>query len=205
MLRRRDLRDLQDQLTLRGLSSLGRARGPCTGNLDAMIAALGPHVGEPTRLPSARTFYRGERLLARNSIELFGRRESRRRAIMVTLGTDAAEEPDLVLASSAVAWTSPESMARMTPPDVWGRMAAKLRRAGRACRRDLRILFDLAGPSCRTAEVVLIDRARLLGAQVEDVVELGDHRGRGRDPEFHVAALPASASFWRASSSVPTM
>jgi pyruvate kinase len=109
MLRRRDLRDLQDQLTLRGLSSLGRARGPCTGNLDAVIAALGPHVGEPTRLPSARTFYRGERLLARNSIELFGRHESRRRAIMVTLGTDAAEEPDLVLASSAVAWTSPES------------------------------------------------------------------------------------------------
>ncbi len=97
MLRRRDLRDLQDQLTLRGLSSLGRLEARVLPNLNAVIAALGPHVGEPARFPSARAFYRGERLLARNSIELLGRREPRRRAIMVTLGTEAAEEPDLVL------------------------------------------------------------------------------------------------------------
>ena len=47
--------------------------------------------------------------------------------------------------------------------------------------------------------------ARVLGAQMEHVVELDDDRSRRGDLELHAAASPASASFWRASSSVPTM
>ena len=130
-------------------------------NLDAVIAALCPHVGESARFPSARAFYRGERLLARNSVELLGRREPQRRAIMVTLGTEAAEEPDLVLDLVRRGMDVARINGAHDSPDVWGRMVANLRRAGRTCRRDLRILFDLAGPSCRTDEVALLDRARL--------------------------------------------
>jgi pyruvate kinase len=53
-LRRRDLRDLQDELTLLGLSSLGRLEARVLANLDAVIAALAPHAGDLAPFPSAR-------------------------------------------------------------------------------------------------------------------------------------------------------
>ena len=153
-LRRRDLRDLQDELTLLGLSSLGRLEARVLANLDAVIAALAPHAGDQAPFPSARAFYRGERLLERNSAELFGRRERRRRAIMVTFGTEAAEDPDLVIDLARRGMDVARINGAHDTPDLWMRMVANVRRAGRACGRDLRILFDLAGPSCRTGEVV---------------------------------------------------
>jgi pyruvate kinase len=88
-------------------------------DLDAVIAALCPHVGEPARFPSARAFYRGERLLARNSVELLGRREPQRRAIMVTLGTAAAEEPDLVLDLVRRGMDVARINGAHDSPDVW--------------------------------------------------------------------------------------
>ena len=160
-LRRRDLRDLQDELTLLGLSSLGRLEARVLANLDAVIAALAPHGGEHEAFPSARVFYRGERLLERNSRELFGRREPRRRAIMVTLGTEAAEDPDLLLDLARRGMDVARINGAHDTPDLWARMVANLRHAGQQCRRDVRILFDLAGPSCRTGEVGLADHRRL--------------------------------------------
>jgi pyruvate kinase len=161
-LRRRDLRDLQDQLTLLGLSSLGRLEARVLANLDAVIAALGPHAGAPAAFPGARAFYRGERLLERNSAELFGRRASRRRAIMVTLGTEAAEAPELVLDLVRRGMDVARINGAHDTPELWARMVANLRRAGEDCGREVRILLDLAGPSCRTGEVAPEGRARLL-------------------------------------------
>ncbi len=81
-------------------------------------------------------------------------------------------------------------MARDAPA-VWGRMVANLRRADRACRRDLRILFDLAGPSCRTDEVALIDRARL---QPGDRLLLtrGAPKADGRFPALAFCTVPGA-------------
>ena len=140
-LRRRDLRDLQDELTLLGLSSLGRLEARVLANLDAVIATLAPHAGDQAPFPSARAFYRGERLLERNSAELFGRREPRRRAIMVTFGTEAAEDPDLVIDLARRGMDVARINGAHDTPDLWMRMVANVRRAGRACGRDLRILF----------------------------------------------------------------
>jgi pyruvate kinase len=160
-LRRRDLRDLQDELTLLGLSSLGRLEARVLANLDAVIAALAPHAGERAPFPSARAFYRGERLLDRNSAELFGRSAPPRQAIMVTLGTDAAEDPDVVLDLTRRGMGVARINGAHDAPDCWAAMVANLRRAGQHCRRDLRILFDLAGPSCRTADVMQRHHRRL--------------------------------------------
>lgn len=160
-LRRRDLRDMQDELTLLGLSSLGRLEARVLPNLDAVIAALAPHAGERAPFPSARAFYRGERLLARNSCELFARPEPRRRAVMVTLGAKMAEDPDLARDLVRRGMDVARINGAHDGPELWARMVVNLRRAGRLCGRDLRILFDLAGPSCRTDEVVLAERGRL--------------------------------------------
>jgi pyruvate kinase len=160
-LRRRDLRDLQDELTLLGLSSLGRLEARVLANLDAVIAALGPHADDKAPFPSARAFYRGERLLGRNSAELFGRREPRRRAIMVTFGAEAADDADLVIDHARRGMDVARINGAHDTPDLWARMVANVRRAGQVCGRALRILFDLAGPSCRTSAVALADRRRL--------------------------------------------
>jgi pyruvate kinase len=160
-LRRHDLRDLQDELTLLGLSSLGRLEARVLANLDAVIAALAPHAGQRAAFPSARAFYRGERLLERNSAELFGRRASHRRAIMVTFGTEMGEQPDLVIDLARRGMDVARINGAHDTPDLWARMVANVRHAGQVCGRDLRILFDLAGPSCRTGEVASGDRRRL--------------------------------------------
>ena len=126
-----------------------------------MIAALAPHAGERAPFPSPRAFYRGERLLERNSVELFGRRERRRRAIMVTFGTEAADDPDLVLDLARRGMDVAHINGAHDTPDLWTRMVANVRHAGQVCGRDVRILFDLAGPSCRTGDVPLADHRRL--------------------------------------------
>jgi pyruvate kinase len=57
-LRRRDLRDVQDELTLLGLSSLGRLEARVLPNLDAVIAALAPRRGTDAVPPRARLLSR---------------------------------------------------------------------------------------------------------------------------------------------------
>jgi pyruvate kinase len=128
-------------------------------NLDAVIAALAPHADERAPYPSARAFYRGQRLLERNSTELFGRSRLRR-AIMVTLGTEA-QDADYVRNLARHGMDVARINGAHDAPDVWARLVANVRRAGQTERRDLRILFDLAGPSCRTGEVAPAGRGRL--------------------------------------------
>ena len=48
VLRRRDVRDLQERLTIRGLSSLGRAEPDVLGAVDAVLHVLIRLVGKPT-------------------------------------------------------------------------------------------------------------------------------------------------------------
>jgi len=95
-----DLRVLQRRLMALGLSSLGRAEGRVQATLAAVDAALtlmadGP--GRAARMPSERQFFRGERQLAANAVGLFGPApKGRAGRIMVTLGADAAADPDFV-------------------------------------------------------------------------------------------------------------
>ena len=75
-LRCRDLRHLQKALLPLGLSSLGRSEARAIPNLDAVIASLGRICNKPkTELvdyPSDRTFFRGDKLLARNTNIVLG-------------------------------------------------------------------------------------------------------------------------------------
>ncbi len=94
-LRRHDLRPLQRRLMLMGLSSLGRSESRVLATLDTVSATLAAMTAVPVssrpRRPSERQFFRGERLLAANSREVFGpAREGHAGRILVTLGTDAA-------------------------------------------------------------------------------------------------------------------
>ena len=168
-LRERDLRDLQTALMPWGLSSLGRLESRVLGNLDAVIATLGQVAGaDPATLPgrpSLDDFFAGERLLERNTTEIFGRPHHHRQVrIMVTLprhaATDYALIHDLVDAGAdCFRINCAHDSLR-----VWEAMIQNVRRAASEAGRPTRVLMDLGGQKVRTEEVLVPEDGRRLRA-----------------------------------------
>lgn len=167
-MRRHDLRPLQRRLMALGLSSLGRAEGRVLASLDAVLVALASLAGEVPpggpKAPSARHFFRGEGRLAANADALFGPRQSPRPGrIMVTLATEAADDPTLLGRVVEAGADVVRINCAHDDPATWARMIAQARNAGQRSKRNVRILMDLAGPKVRTANVTTpSDRNRLL-------------------------------------------
>lgn len=154
-LRRRDLRPLQVELMGLGLSSLGRLEGRVLANLDAVAAALDHLRGAPgaTLVPRER-FWQGQQTLGRNTDTVFGRRAAPRRVrIIVTLPSEAADDPAMTQGLLAAGADVCRINCAHDDPDAWARMAANVRAAAATTGRDVRILMDLAGPKVRTGMV----------------------------------------------------
>ena len=159
-LRQADLRPLQRRLMALGLSSLGRAEGRVLAALDAVLAAVQSAEGHaPTAAPpSERQFFRGERRLAKNADEAFGPPpKGRSGRIMVTLATDAADDPavirDLVKRGADLVRIN----CAHDGPAAWARMIAN----ARAASPRLRVLMDIAGPKVRTGKVHAGEKERV--------------------------------------------
>ncbi len=171
--RRRDLRPLQRRLMVLGVSSLGILEGRALALLDAAIVALAALAGAPApRPPTERQFFRGETRLAANAAECFGPpRRGRIGRIMVTLATDAADDPAIVRSlAEAGADTFRINCAHDSKAE-WTRMVANIRAAEQATGRRLPLLMDISGPKVRTGRVATPpDRDRLL---IGDTVLLG--------------------------------
>ena len=91
-LRRRDVRPLQLELMVRGLSSLGRAESRVMPALDAVAGALGVLAGRTASAaePEA-TFFAGEERLAARTTELLGVAAAHRPVrILVTVPSEAS-------------------------------------------------------------------------------------------------------------------
>jgi pyruvate kinase len=156
VLRRRDLRPLQDELTLLGLSSLGRLEGRVLANLDAVIAALAAITGDARRepFPSPAEMFHGRDLTRVNAELALGPcRETRRVRLMVTLPAEVGDSPRLAEELLAGGADLVRINCAHDGPAQWQAMIDNVRRAAREARRDVRVLMDLAGPKCRTGEV----------------------------------------------------
>jgi pyruvate kinase len=153
-LRQQDLRGMQRRLRVFGLSTLGRSEGHVMATLDAVIATLSGLSGrQPARTPSDRPFLRGERRLARNTDALFGPpRTGRAGRIMVTLGTEAADDPQVIAGLAAAGADVLRINCGHGDAAEWARMIANARAAVHV--RPLRILMDIAGPKVRTGAVI---------------------------------------------------
>ncbi len=152
-LRQTDLRAMQRQLMVLGLSTLGRAEGHVLATLDAVIWALSCICGQPkARAPSERQFLRGAERLRLNTDDLFGPPSAGRAGrIMVTLGTEAADDPAYVAHLAATGADVMRINCGHGDPAVWQRMIANIRAAANV--RPMRILMDIAGPKVRTLAV----------------------------------------------------
>ena len=96
-----DLRPLQTALMCRGLSSLGRSESRVVPTLDAIIASLAVMLrvdtAEVPPYPSEETFFYGAQTIAREADAILGPGQHERDTrIMVTLPTEAAEDPSLI-------------------------------------------------------------------------------------------------------------
>jgi pyruvate kinase len=162
-LRRHDLRTLQLELAARGLSSLGRCESRVLENLDAIIATLGATQGLSYPAPGYERFYAGDEKLGENAEVLFGKAPAHRRVrIMVTLPSEAAEQPELVRGLLERGMNLARINCAHDDPAVWQRMLAHLRQAEAATGRSCRVLMDLGGPKIRTGAVLTPpDRARV--------------------------------------------
>lgn len=154
VLRKYDLRKLQEKLADLGLSSLGRAESHVLYNLNTVLARLRPLNGHrpPTAigLPAIDPD-RGRRLLSRNASRLFGRNPpGRDTRIMVTMPTEAAHDRRLVreLLRSGMDCAR-INCAHDTERD-WTRMIRNIRDASRELGHRCRIEMDLGGPRLRT-------------------------------------------------------
>ena len=159
ILRRHDLRQIQRALMPLGLSSLGRCEGRVMANLDAAIASLGTICQvDPESLPkrpSARAFFRGERLLDRQTRELLGECSSERRVrIMVTLPSDAAENYEFFVKILQRGVNCVRINCAHDSPKEWEAMVDNLRWAESETGKSCKLLMDLGGIQPRTADVI---------------------------------------------------
>ncbi|MBZ0285851.1 MAG: hypothetical protein K8L97_34310 [Anaerolineae bacterium] len=161
-LRRRDLRPLQTALMPWGLSSLGRVEARVMPNLDAVIATLATLYGEDMPHPRLSLFHRGERLLHRHTQSVFGHEPPNRKGrIMVTMPSEAAENPDFVRDLVARGMDCIRINCAHDTPDAWEAMIKHLRRAEAETGRKCKVAMDLGGPKIRTQAVLKPKKRRL--------------------------------------------
>jgi pyruvate kinase len=155
--RRDDLRPLQRRLMVLGLSSLGRSEGHVLATLDAVTIALealaGTEMGR-THSPSPFQFFRGERILKRNTDALLGVQAAGRARILVTLDTQASDDPEFLLQLGRHGTDAVRINCAHDSPEEWARMIANVRKAELAIGRKMRILMDIAGPKVRLGAVI---------------------------------------------------
>lgn len=170
-LRRRDLRNLQSDLMPWGLSSLGRLESRVRPTLDAVSSTLRCLAGTTPHpehgIASGRQFFRGERLLRRNSRELFGPTVGTRQVhILATLSKVAAEDREFVSGIIARGVTAVRINCAHDTPAEWERMIANVRAAEHALGRSVRVLMDLAGPKIRIGQIVDFGERAVAGQMV---------------------------------------
>lgn len=193
-LRHHDLRPLQRRLMWHGLSSLGRLESRVLPTLDAVLAALAAMTGRarPYPAPSEAEFFAGEARLAAATDALFGPPPAHRRdRIMVTLPSEAADDPGLVADLARRGMDIARINCAHDDRAAWQAMAANVRAASAAMGKKLSVLMDIAGPKIRTEAVsVPDDKPRLQPGDLFRLVASGAPRADALAPFAATVSLP---------------
>jgi pyruvate kinase len=156
-LRQHDIRLLQEELALLGLSSLGRSESHVMSTIDAVLNALHHLVGRPLELPKQAEhtgFNEGKALLTKHTDELLGPVPDHRGVrIMVTMSSEAADDYALVRDLVSHGMNCMRINCAHDTPEIWARTIEHLKRARHELGLHCRILMDLAGPKLRTGAV----------------------------------------------------
>ncbi len=157
-LRRHELRPLQKRLSALGLSSLGRTEAHVLASADRVLETLHHLAGIPfaprSAAPPVNGFEEGRALLDQHTEALLGPPpENRVTRIMVTMPTEAADDPSLIAQLLANGMDCMRINCAHDDAKKWWRMIQHLRKAEKALGRKCRIMMDLAGPKLRTGPI----------------------------------------------------
>ena len=157
-LRRHDIRDLQEQLSALGLSSLGRMETHVMSGMRAVMKMLSSLEGGNTGLlPDDGPVCDGEEgrlLLERNTKQLLGDEpEGRKVRIMVTMPPDAATDYGLVRDLLHNGMNCMRINCAHDSEEAWSGMIRNLRQAEQETGKSCKIEMDLAGPKLRTGPI----------------------------------------------------
>jgi pyruvate kinase len=156
--RHHDIRELQVHLGRLGLSSLGTLEAHVLASLRSVAQALALLTGQATALEGVTQpsvdFDLGRTLLEKHSAEILGEpSEASQVRIMVTLPSEAADDPTLVHQLVAQGMDIARINCAHDGPVAWSQMLKHLRQAEADLGRRCRISFDLAGPKLRTGAI----------------------------------------------------
>ncbi len=156
-LRRRDLRQIQSQLAMLGLSSLGRSEAHVLENIDVVLKTLFK-LADRNWTDSAKNqsidLAKGRRLLKEHTELLLGpTRKERAVRIMVTMPSQAADDYNLVKGLFENGMDCVRINCAHDGHVAWSKMIANVKKASEETGRQYRILMDLAGPKIRTGSV----------------------------------------------------
>jgi len=155
-LRHLDLRELQAQLALLGLSSLGRAEKNVMASISTVQKALRKiSAGQDyDLLEEHRSLERSKRRLDAHIRQSLGHRtDSRNVRIMVTMPAEAADDYELVRAMLMAGMDLARINCAHDGEASWLRVVQNIRHAEAETGRNCRIVMDLAGAKLRTGEL----------------------------------------------------
>lgn len=176
-LRSRDLSALQGRLAAFGLSSLGRSEDHVMTSLDGLVTTLNRLNGVASDYPPANMRRAGENALAQACDRIFGAREkSQSTRIMVTLPSEAADDPDLVRTLIEAGMDCARINCAHDDAAAWERMAKHVRVEAKRRGAPCPILMDVAGPKLRVETVQAPEGYRLRPGERPHLVAAPDRR-----------------------------
>jgi pyruvate kinase len=157
-LRRHDIRKLQSQLALLGLSSLGRTESHVLDAVQTVHRVLNFLLGADGSLPSlaepAIELGEGAQLLEANTDALLGPPPPERKVrIMVTMDTEVASNYELMRDLVRNGMDCMRVNCAHDNPATWLGMICNVERARKETGRNCRILMDISGPKLRTGPI----------------------------------------------------
>ncbi len=177
-LRRTDIRDLQEELSSWGLSSLGRLESRTLDTIDAVIASLGKITGRdvtPIVHPPRASFTAGRDQLRANSEVLFGKNlEARKTRIMVTLPAQCADHYETVRELMERGMNVARINTAHDGPTTWMKMIENVRRAERELTKTCKVLMDIAGPKSRISWIFMSENKNRVNVGDEFLLTAND-------------------------------
>lgn len=155
-LRHTDFRELQDQLAMLGLASLGRAERNVMASINSVRKVLARILDDTDFDPDGQRleFEQGDERMQRHVNDLLGGKDDGRNArIMVTLPGEAADDYSLVHALITAGMGIARINCAHDGESAWLRMIENIRKAEQETGRGCRIVMDLAGPKLRTGDL----------------------------------------------------
>jgi pyruvate kinase len=148
-LRNHDIRELQDLLHEKGLSSLASSESHIHRQVQEILLRIG--IALSASELNYCTFSYGRKKIIQRSLQLFGHSSRQQHAaIMVTLDKVHLKEPELIKHLLKRGMNAARINCAHDDEAIWLQLIQLVKKSSRSCKLPCRIYMDLAGPKIRT-------------------------------------------------------